>query len=215
MRNYLLRLGWSHGDDEIIPTEQAIAWFDLDAVGRGAARFDMARLTSINAHYLRQMPDAELADLVAPRLAGEGLRIDDAARARLEAAMAGLKPRASTLAELAERATFYVASRPLPLEDKAAKLLDAQARERLAGLAAALRQVARWDESELETVVRAQAEAAGAKLGEIAQPLRAALTGATASPGIFEVMAILGRDEVLGRLADAIEGANAAAQHGD
>jgi glutamyl-tRNA synthetase len=215
MRNYLLRLGWSHGDDEIISTEQAIAWFDLDAVGRGAARFDMARLTSINAHYLRQMSDAELAGLVAPRLASEGLRIDDQARARLVAAMAGLKPRASTLAELTDRARFYVAPRPLALDDKAAKLLDARARERLAGLATALREVARWGESELEAIVRAQAEAAGVRLGEIAQPLRAALTGSTASPGIFEVMAILGPDEVLGRLADTIEGANAAAQHGD
>jgi glutamyl-tRNA synthetase len=215
MRNYLLRLGWSHGDDEIIATEQAVAWFDLDTIGRGAARFDMARLTSINAHYLRQTPDAELAGLVAPRLEAAGLRIDETARARLESGMAGLKPRASTLAELAERARFYVAPRPLALDDKAAKLLDARARERLAGLALGLRDVARWGEGELEATVRAQAEAAGARLGEIAQPLRAALTGSTASPGIFEVMAILGRDEVLGRLADAIEGANAAAQHDD
>jgi glutamyl-tRNA synthetase len=143
------------------------------------------------------------------------LRIDEVARARLEAGMAGLKPRATTLAELAERARFYVAMRPVPLDDKAAKLLDAWARERLAGLAAALGGVGRWNESELEAVVRAQAEAAGAKLGEIAQPLRAALTGSTASPGIFEVMAILGREEVFGRLADAVGGANAAAQHGD
>jgi glutamyl-tRNA synthetase len=215
MRNYLLRLGWSHGDDEIIPTTQAIAWFDLEAVGRGAARFDMARLTSINAHYLRQMPDAELVDLIAPRLEAEGLRIDDAARTRLEAGMAGLKPRAATLAELAERARFYVATRPLPLDAKAARLLDGPARERLAGLGVALRDVGRWDEDALEAVVRAEAEAAGVKLGEIAQPLRAALTGSTASPGIFEVMAILGLEEVLGRLADAVEGTDAAAQHDD
>jgi glutamyl-tRNA synthetase len=129
--------------------------------------------------------------------------------------MAGLKPRAATLAELAERARFYVAARPVPLDDKAARLLDARARERLAGLAVALRGVSRWDEAELEAVVRAHAEAAGAKLGEIAQPLRAALTGSTASPGIFEVITTLGPDEVLGRLADAVEGADAAVQHGD
>jgi glutamyl-tRNA synthetase len=215
MRNYLLRLGWSHGDDEIIPTAQAIAWFDLDAVGRGAARFDLARLTSINAHYLRQMPDADLAALIAPRLEAEGLRLDAAARARLEASMAGLKPRAATLADLAERARFYVAERPLRLDERAARLLDPPARERLAKLATALRDCARWDEAGLEVVVRAQAEASGAKLGEVAQPLRAALTGATASPGIFEVMAVLGRDEVLGRLADAAAGVNAAAQHSD
>jgi glutamyl-tRNA synthetase len=215
MRNYLLRLGWSHGDDEIIPPEQAIAWFDLDAVGRGPARFDMARLTSINAHYLRQMPDAELAGLLAPRLEAAGLRIDAAGHARLEAGMAGLKPRATTLVELAARARFYVARRPLALDPKAAELLDRPARERLASVAAALESATPWDETAVEAVVRAHAEASGAKLGELAQPLRVALTGSTASPGIFEVMAVLGRDETLGRIGDAVEGLNAAAQHGD
>jgi glutamyl-tRNA synthetase len=215
MRNYLLRLGWSHGDDEIISTEQAIAWFDLDAIGRGAARFDMARLTSLNAEYLRRTDDAELADLIAPRLEAEGLSVDEPARTRLAAGMAGLKPRASTLVDLAERARFYVARRPLPLDPKAAKLLDPPARERLAALAAALHGTTPWDEAPVEGVVRAQAEASGAKLGDLAQPLRAALTGSTASPGIFEVMAVLGREETLGRIADAVAGANAAAQHGD
>ena len=215
MRNYLLRLGWSHGDDEIIPTEQAIAWFDLDAVGRGPARFDMARLTSLNAHYLRQTDDRELVRMIALRLQAEGLPVDEAAAARLEAGMAGLKPRATTLADLTDRARFYVAPRPVPLDGKAAKLLGAPARERLADLVAALRATTRWTEAELEAAVRAQAEASGASLGEIAQPLRAALTGSTASPGIFEVMAVLGRDEVLGRLTDVAEGDIAAAQHGD
>ena len=215
MRNYLLRLGWSHGDDEIISTEQAIAWFDLDAVGRGAARFDMARLTSLNAHYLRQEDDAELVALIAPRFEPQGLRIDEAARARLVAGMAGLKPRASTLVELAERAKFYVDARPIPLDENAAKLLDGPARERLAGLTEALRAVRSWDEAGLEASVRAQAEAGGVRLGQLAQPLRAALTGATASPGIFEVMAVLGREEVLARLADAVGAADTAAQHRD
>jgi glutamyl-tRNA synthetase len=215
VRNYLLRLGWSHGDDEIISTEQAIAWFDLGAVGRGAARFDMARLTSLNAHYLRQTDDAELAALIAPRLEAEGMRIDAGARARLEAAMAGLKPRATTLVDLAERARFYVAPRPIALDVNAAKLLDQPARERLAALAAAMRDLASWDEAALEATVRAQAEAAGVKLGQLAQPLRAALTGSTASPGIFEVMAVLGREEVLARLRDVVEGLHAAAQHSD
>jgi glutamyl-tRNA synthetase len=213
MRNYLLRLGWSHGDDEIIPTGQAIEWFDLDAVGRGAARFDMARLTSLNAHHLRQTDDAELAALIAPRLEAEGLRIDEAARARLAAAMAGLKPRATTLVDLAQRARFYVAPRPIALDEHAAKLLDRPARERLAALAGALRDLASWDEAALEATVRAQAEATGLKLGQLAQPLRAALTGRAASPGIFEVMAMLGREEVLARLADAAEALNTAAQH--
>jgi glutamyl-tRNA synthetase len=215
MRNYLLRLGWSHGDDEIVSTEQAIAWFDLDAVGRGAARFDMARLTSLNAHYLRQMDDAQLVALIAPRLEAQCVRIDEAARARLVAGMAGLKPRASTLVDLAERAKFYVVARPIPLDENAARLLDRPARERLEALAEALRDVRSWDEAELEATLRAQAEAAGVKLGQLAQPLRAALTGATASPGIFEVMAVLGREEVLARLADAVGEVDAAAQHYD
>jgi glutamyl-tRNA synthetase len=213
MRNYLLRLGWSHGDDEIISTEQAIAWFDLDAVGRGAARFDMARLTSLNAHYLRQTDDAKLAALIAARLEAEGLGIDQAARSRLVAGMAGLKPRASTLVDLADRAKFYVVARPIPLDENAAKLLDGSARGRLAALAQALDALRSWDEATLEAAVRAQADAAGVKLAQLAQPLRAALTGATASPGIFEVIAVLGREEVLARLADAVGGANAAAQH--
>jgi glutamyl-tRNA synthetase len=206
LRNYLLRLGWSHGDAEVIGTEQAIAWFDLDAIGRGAARFDLAKLTSLNAHYLRATDDAELARLIAPRLAAAGHRIDDAAVARLSAGMAGLKPRAATLVELAERASFYVAARPLRLSDKAARLLDPPARERLADVVQALIAVDDWQPATLEQVVRGRAAALGVKLGQLAQPLRAALTGADASPGLFEVMAVLGRTETLGRIEDACAG---------
>ena len=215
LRNYLLRLGWSHGDEEIIGTEQAIAWFDLDAVGRGAARFDMARLTSLNAHYLRQTDDATLTRLVVPHLEAAGYSIDGAGIARLEAGMAGLKPRATTLVDLAERATFYVARRPLVPSDKAARLLDPPARERLAGLLPMLAGLPAWDAAALEQAVRAYAEERHLKLGLIAQPLRAALTGSDASPGIFDVMVVLGREEVLGRIADAAEGADTAMQHGD
>ena len=215
MRNYLLRLGWSHGDDEVISTEQAIAWFDLDAVGKGAARFDLARLTHLNAHYLRQRSAAELAELIAPWLEADGLRVDDTARARLVAGMASLKPRSATLVELAANARFYVAERPIPLNEAAARLLDPSARERLAGLTTGLAAVLAWDEAALEAAVRAHAETVGVKLGQLAQPLRAALTGSSASPGLFEVMAVLGRDEVLGRIEDAVLGRNAALQHGD
>jgi glutamyl-tRNA synthetase len=230
LRNYLLRLGWSHGDDEIISTEQAIAWFDLDAVGKGAARFDMARLTNLNAYYLRATDDRTLARLIAPRLKAEGFpgsqgrpprsarsgkRIDDEALARLEAGMAGLKPRASTLVELAASARFYVAARPLALAEKAAQLLEGAGRERLAGLISPLRSLPTWEPSALEAVVRSYAEADGVKLGQVAQPLRAALTGSTASPGIFEVMAVLGREETLARVADAVEDRHAAVQHSD
>ncbi len=215
LRNYLLRLGWSHGDEEIIGTEQAIAWFDLDAVGKGAARFDMARLTNLNAHYLRAIDDRTLARLIAPRLEAQGHRLDAPALARLEAGMPGLKPRASTLVELAASATFYVAARPLALSERAAQLLDAAGRERLAGLVPALEAVAQWQPAALEQVVREHALALDLKLGQVAQPLRAALTGSTASPGIFEVMAVLGPEETLARIADAVEGRHAALQHSD
>jgi glutamyl-tRNA synthetase len=215
MRNYLLRLGWSHGDDEIISTEQAIAWFELDAIGRGPARFDLARLTNLNAHYLRQRSAADLAELIRPWLETDGGRLDEVCHARLVAGMASLKPRSATLVELAANARFYVAERPIPLSEQAAKLLDAQARERLGGLATGLAAVPAWDEAALEAAVRAQAEALGVKLGQLAQPLRAALTGSSASPGIFEVMVVLGRAEVQGRLEDALLGRNAALQQGD
>jgi glutamyl-tRNA synthetase len=215
LRNYLLRLGWSHGDDEVISTEQAIAWFDLDAVGKGPARFDIARLTNLNAHYLRATDDAALAGLIAPHLTAAGHAVDAVALARLQAGMAGLKPRATTLVDLAARATFYVATRPLTLSQKAAQLLDPSARERLACLLPALASLPVWEEAALEQAVRSRAEALGIRLGLIAQPLRAALTGSDASPGIFEVMVVLGRKEVLGRIEDAAVAANAALQHGD
>jgi glutamyl-tRNA synthetase len=166
----------------------------------------MAKLTNLNAHYLRASDDAELARLVAPRLTAAGHRVDAAARARLTAGMAGLKPRAVTLVDLAERASFYVAARPLRLSEKAARLLDPAACERLTDMLQALSEVRDWEPAGLEQVTRGRAEALGVKLGQLAQPLRASLTGADASPGLFEVMAVLGRDETLRRIADAVAG---------
>jgi glutamyl-tRNA synthetase len=202
LRNYLLRLGWSHGDDEIISTEQAIEWFDLDAVGRAPARFDFAKLGNLNGHYIRATSDARLAALAVPRIEQSlGRALDAEARARLEAAMPGLKPRAKTLVELAEIAHFYVTPRPIAVDDKAKAILRPAA-PLLAELATDLGDLP-WDAVSLEAAVRQFAEGRGLKLGEVAQPLRAALTGSTASPPIFEVMAVLGRPESLGRLADA------------
>ncbi|MBF0306033.1 MAG: glutamate--tRNA ligase [Alphaproteobacteria bacterium] len=205
MRNYLLRLGWGHGDDEIISTEQAIEWFDIGGVGRSPARFDMAKLTSLNGHYLRLADDARLAGLVAPRIEamiGRALTPDDAAL--LVAGMAGLKERAKTLVELAENATFYVRQRPLPLDEKAAKLLDAEGRAVLAALAARYRVIDDWSQETLEEVARQMAEETGAKLGKLAQPLRAALAGQAVSPPIFEVMRVLGKAESLARIGDVL-----------
>ncbi len=207
LRNYLLRLGWSHGDDEIISTAQAVEWFDLDAVGRGAARFDFTKLESVNGHYMREAEDARLLDLVRPRLeAKTGRRLDDAALDRLARGMAGLKGRAKTLEELAENAAFYAAERPLPLTPKAAKLLGDEAPVVLGRLLARLQDQEDWNEAALEARVRDFAEAEGLKLGKVAQPLRAALTGSNASPGIFEVMGVLGRAESLARIGDRAAG---------
>jgi glutamyl-tRNA synthetase len=205
MRNYLLRLGWAHGDDEIIPTERAIEWFDLDAVGRSPARFDMAKLTSLNAHYLREADDDRLVTLIAPALeARRGRPLDAEERARLRRGMAGLKQRARTLTELADNAYFYVADRPLEIAPKAAAQLDKPgARERLGELLPVLREVDDWTEEAVEQAVRIFVEERRIGLGQVAQPLRPALTGSNVSPGLFEVMAALGRDETLGRIADA------------
>jgi len=200
LRNYLLRLGWGYGDREIVPTEEAVRLFDLDGVGKAAARFDAAKLDSFNAHYLRHSEDARLVELIAPRLdAALGHPLDTGAHARLLAGMAGLKTRARRLDDLAEAARIYV-ERPQAATPKAAKLLDAEARQRLDRLAAVLRTVSPWDADSLEAAVRAFAETEGVKLGKIAQPLRAAVTGSTVSPGIFEVLAVLGREESLARL---------------
>ena len=205
LRNYLLRLGWGRGDEEIIPTERAIEWFDLDGVGRAPARLDFAKLDSLNGHYLRETEDERLVALIAPRLKAITGKVPDAeAGNRLARAMAGLKPRAKTLNQLAENAVLYVAQRPLEMSDKAAKLLSPEARERLGRLAPERRALADWNEPALEARVRSVAEAEDCKLGQVAQPLRAALTGSNASPGIFEVMAILGPSESLARIADQI-----------
>jgi glutamyl-tRNA synthetase len=198
LRNYLLRLGWGHGDDEIISTEQAIAWFDLDGVGRSPARFDMQKLDHLNGHYLREADDERLTELVAARL-GE---VDAEGRARLRAGMPGLKPRAKTLVEIVEMAGFYVAKRPIAPNAKAAKLLSGEAPQVLGKLQARLQDCSTWTAEALEAEVRAFAEAEGLKLGGAAQPLRAALTGSNVSPPIFEVMEILGREESLARIAD-------------
>jgi len=197
--NYLLRLGWGHGDDEIISREQATAWFDLDGVGRSPSRFDMKKLENLNGHYIREADDARLADLVAARL---DFTPSPAQRDLLRRSMASLKPRAANLVELASGTAFLFATRPLPIDEDAAPLLAGDASALLTLVHAALDAVESWDTGVLEDAVRRVAEEAGAKLGQVAQPLRAALTGRRTSPGIFDVLELLGRDESLGRIAD-------------
>jgi glutamyl-tRNA synthetase len=201
IRNYLLRLGWSHGDDEIVSTAQAIQWFDLNALGKSPARFDFAKLANLNGHYIREAADERLIELILPLL---GLDPADPRTARLKAALPDIKSRAKTIIELADIARFYVIDRPLRFDEKAAKALDDAGRDLLSGLVAPLR-AAEWDDHALETLVRNYAEGKGEKLGAVAQPLRIALTGSTNSPPLFAVMRVLGREESLGRIEDAIK----------
>ena len=183
--------------------EEAIAWFDLDAVGRAPARFDFAKLDNLNGHYSRAAEDDRLVALIAPRLEQVvGRPLTESENRRLREAMPELKMRPKTLVELAANARFLVASRPIRPDDKAAKLLTADARRLLTDLLGQLRP-SKWQPDRLEEEVRSFADQKGLKLGSVAQPLRAALTGSVASPGIFVVMKILGREESLGRIADA------------
>lgn len=205
MRNYLLRLGWAHGDDEIISDDQAVAWFGLENVGRSPARFDLQKLTNLNGHYIREAADDRLVEMVMPRLRQRlADRLAEGAGERVRKGMVGLKSRAKTIEELTDLAGFYAVRRPLDIDEKAAALLDVGGVEVLTDVRAALAASDDWREQTLEDATRAVSEARDLKLGKVAQPLRAALTGGTVSPGIFEVMDVLGREETLGRLDDVL-----------
>jgi glutamyl-tRNA synthetase len=203
LSNYLLRLGWGHGDDEIISREDAVRWFDLDNVGQSPSRFDTKKLENLNGHYIREASDGRLAGLVTPRTAtllGRSLTSDEIGL--LTRAMAGLKPRAKNLNEIAEGALFLFEARPLALDARAAALLEGDAADLLALVHAALEATPEWTVEATEQAVRGVSEQAGVKLGQVAQPLRAALTGRATSPGIFDVLVLLGREESLARVAD-------------
>ena len=195
--NYLLRLGWGHGDAEIISRDEAVQWFDIGDVGKGAARFDLKKLLNLNGHYLREADDVRLAALVAEKLGG----LDADAVALLETAMPVLKVRAADLNELAASTRFLFAKRPLAVDEKAAGLLTDDARALLGAIAARL-SGEEWSAAPLEAALKAMAEERGLGLGKLAQPLRAALTGTTTSPGIFDVLVLLGHAESLARIAD-------------
>ena len=187
--NYLLRLGWGHGDDEHISREDAVRWFGLDHVGRSPSRFDFKKLENLNGHYLREADDARLAGLVAPRVETlVGRALDDADRVLLTRAMESLKPRAKTLDEIADGAIFLFQPDPLPVDEKAAEVLKASPEGLLAAVTQRLRGLNDWTIEELDAAVRAEAEAAELGLGKLAQPLRAALTGRTISPGRFDLL---------------------------
>ncbi|CAO4153922.1 glutamate--tRNA ligase [Methylorubrum aminovorans] len=210
LRNYLVRLGWSHGDQEVFSTEEMIAAFDLKAIGRSAARFDFTKLESLNGLYIRGSDDAELVDAIDAILPARGperslpTKLTPDLREKLLSAMPGLKERAKTLVELLDSAYYLYAPRPLALDAKAEGLLAGDAPERLRALLPALEALPEWSAATTEAAVRSFAESQGVKLGQVAQPLRAALTGRATSPPVFDVMAVLGRDEALARLADRL-----------
>jgi len=208
LRNYLVRLGWSHGDQEIFSTDEMIAAFDLPQIGRSPARFDFARLESLNGHYIRQSSDADLVaeiERLLPHLAnGAALaaKFTPGLKAKFCAAMPGLKERAKNLVELIDSARFLYAERPIAIDEKAKPLLNPQACATIAELLPDLSKAEPWTAEAIENIVRAFAERKDIKLGAVAQPLRAALTGRVTSPGIFDVLEVLGKQESLARLAD-------------
>ena len=211
LRNYLARLGWSHGDDEIFSTQQMIEWFDIDDINKAPGRLDFAKLADVNSRYIRQAsPDellARIKDFLADAEGGLDLtaRIEAVGWNKLAAALPSLKERAKTLKELVDGAGYLLARRPLALDEKAAKLLDTDARANLAKLLTLFEHVGDWTVPALDAVARDFVETTGLKLGKIAQPLRAALTGSTVSPPVFDVMAVLGRDEALARIRDQVQ----------
>jgi glutamyl-tRNA synthetase len=210
LRNYLARLGWSHGDDEIFSTDELVKWFDLDGIGKSPARFDFAKLENLNGHYMRSTGDAELLESFlaflphvenGPAMLG---KIDFTMKAKFLKAMPGLKDRAKTLVELMNSAAYLFTQRPLPMDDKAKALLGDEGKINLQTIHDTLSGCTDWTAAVLENAIKAHAETSGIKLGKFAQPLRAALTGTSTSPGIFDVLEVLGREESLGRMADAL-----------
>jgi glutamyl-tRNA synthetase len=202
--NYLLRLGWGHGDVEVLDRDEAIRLFDLDGVGRAPSRMDYAKLTNLDGVYIRQADDDRLTKEVLDRLAHRAdLALGGKAAARIRALMPELKQRAKTLADLADAAAFLVRPLPLPMEPKAAAVLTPEARIILREIAGALAKTD-FTPSSIDAALRDFAAATGRKLGQVAQPLRAALTGSTASPGIDATLAALGKEEALARLEAVI-----------
>ncbi|WP_455477469.1 glutamate--tRNA ligase [Bartonella sp. B41] len=210
LRNYLVRLGWSHGDYELISIEDMISWFDIDDINKGAARFDLKKLDSINGHYMRASSDKYLFDAalnILPEI-DNGLEmlknLDEKRRSQFLSAIPHLKERSKTLCELIDNASFILNQRPLILDEKARTLLDKSGRTILEGIYFALKACHDWDIKTLDETLRYYAETKKFKFGTVAQPLRVALTGRTTSPGLFDVLVLLGRNESLSRIHDQL-----------
>ena len=206
MNNYLLRLGWSHGDEEIISTKKAIKWFNLDAVGRAPSRFDMEKLLNLNTHYLRNSSNKDLVSYVIPILSKlMESEVSSIAADRIERGMPGLKQRSKTIVELAQNSLIYSKETPILIQKNAAEHLNTQSISLLSSLHQNMANMRKWDQDSLEKIVRTTATENNIKLKQIAQPLRVALTGSTISPSIFEVMEVFGKKETLNRLKTVIK----------
>ncbi|RZO36167.1 MAG: glutamate--tRNA ligase [Rhodospirillaceae bacterium] len=203
--NYLCRLGWSHGDDEFFSMDQAISWFDIAHINKGASRIDFEKLANLNAKYIDASSTDRLLELMTPGIEEKtGQPLSDDIRGRLNAGMDSLKSRAQTIPQIIDKSLFYFSNRPLHYNDKARRILDDDGKSRLTSLLPKLAAAEDWTQHSLEELVKSYAAEIDEKLGKIAQPLRAALTGTNVSPGIFEIAAVLGKDETLGRIEDAI-----------
>ena len=202
MRNYLLRLGWAHGDDETISTAQAIEWFNLEGIGKSPSRFDLVKLDNLNGHYIREADNARLTDLAASLMQKP---VSELGKARILKGMDGLKQRAKTIKELAANSSVYCASRPLTMNEKASEMLAKGGKELLGALYNELEQCSDWNADSLQNLCKAFGEKIGKKLGDVAQPLRAALSGSTISPSVFEMMEVLEKEESLGRIKDVLQ----------
>ncbi len=206
MINYLARLGWSHGDDELFSRQQMVEWFSLEALNKGAARFDFVKLENVNGHYIREAEPAALFKVMVDTAREVGRDADYAGLTANEAtvltALPELQPRGKTVLELIDLAQFIYAVRPIALDPNAGDLMTAEARKLLAQAKVVLDGLTEWSVPAIDGAMRSFAEANGLKLGKIAQPLRAALTGRTVSPGVFEVMVLIGRTESLARIGD-------------
>lgn len=211
LKNYLVRLGWSHGDQEIFSESEMISAFGFDGLGKSPSRFDFAKLEDMNAQYIRQSSDAELVEHIKVLLADldEGPALDAAFAAvgydRLEGLMPAIKERAKTLLDLIDNARFLIAKRPLAYDEKASKLLQGDAKTRLADVLPAFEALSDWSAGSIETLIKEHAASHGLKLGQIAPPLRAALAGRSTSTPIYDLIAALPQDEAVGRLRDAVE----------
>ena len=204
MRNYLARLGWSHGDEEFFNDAQMIEWFGLEAVGKSAARFDFKKLENLNGQHIRETPDQDLLTRVDEIFAAQQRPVlAGVYRERMLQAMPGLKMRAKSLLELIDNAYYLTVDAPLDFDEKASNLINSETDSLLVRLTERLRNASSFTATEAEEIIRDFAETEGLKLGKVAQPLRAALTGRGTSPGVFDVIETLGREEVLARLADA------------